>query len=82
MLEGNVSPVGATGELVHVVQKEDGPVKYHELTFKVPQESPDYPECSEFVIAQIEAILRKVLASGKNTIIINTNLRLDSRWKT
>lgn len=51
-------------------------MEYHELTFKVPQESPDYPECSEFVIAQIEAILRKVLASGKNKIIINTNLRL------
>jgi hypothetical protein len=51
-------------------------VEYHELTFKVPQESPDYPECSEFVIAQIEAILRDVLAAGKNKIIINTNLRL------
>ena len=51
-------------------------MEYRELTFKVPQESPDYPECSEFVIAQIEAILRDVLAAGKNKIIINTNLRL------
>ncbi len=51
-------------------------MEYHELTFKVPQESPDYSECSEFVISQIEAILRDVLAAGKNKIIINTNLRL------
>jgi hypothetical protein len=51
-------------------------VEYHELTLKVPQESPDYSECSEFVIAQIEAILRNVLAAGNNKIIINMNLRL------
>lgn len=51
-------------------------MEYNELTFKVPQESPDYPECSGFVITQIEAILRQALASGKNKIIINTNLRL------
>jgi hypothetical protein len=51
-------------------------VKYHELTFKVPQESGDYPECSEFVTTRIEEILRDVLAAGKNKIIINTNLRL------
>jgi hypothetical protein len=56
--------------------KEDNLVEYRELTFKVPQESPDYPECSEFVTTQIEAILRDVLAAGKNKIIINTNLRL------
>jgi hypothetical protein len=51
-------------------------VEYPELTFKIPQESPDYAECSDFVIAQIEAILRHALAAGKNKIIINTNLRL------
>ncbi len=49
---------------------------YNDLVFKIPEESPDYPECSAFVIAQIEAILRKVLAVGRDKIIINTNLRL------
>ncbi|MBU4270835.1 MAG: restriction endonuclease [Planctomycetes bacterium] len=51
-------------------------MEYHELTFKVPQESADYPDCSDFVVTQIEAILRKVLDSGQNKIVINTNLRL------
>ena len=51
-------------------------MEYHELTFKVPQESADYPECSDFVVARIEEILRETLAARKNKIIINTNLRL------
>lgn len=51
-------------------------MEYRELTFKVPQESADYRECSEYVITRIETILRDVLAAGKNRIVINTNLRL------
>jgi hypothetical protein len=51
-------------------------MEYKELTFKVPHESPDYAECSDFVIGQIEAILDDALKAGKNKIIINTNLRL------
>lgn len=51
-------------------------VKYNKLTFKVPQESPDYLECSDFVITQIEAIICDAIKASKNKIIINTNLRL------
>ena len=40
-------------------------MEYQELTFKIPEESSDYAECSEFVIAQIDAILRNALAAGK-----------------
>ncbi|RPI63969.1 MAG: restriction endonuclease [Planctomycetaceae bacterium] len=50
--------------------------EYSKLTFKVPQESPDYLECSDFVTTQIEAIIGDALKAGKNKIIINTNLRL------
>ena len=48
---------------------------YQQLPFKIPRESSDYPECSRFVVAQIEAILREALESGRNRIVINTNLR-------
>jgi hypothetical protein len=51
-------------------------VEYKELNFKVPQESTDCAECSDYVITQIEAILGKALNAGKNKIIVNTNLRL------
>lgn len=49
---------------------------YHELTFKVPEESPDYQECSDFVVRHIESIVRDAIDAGNNKIIINTNLRL------
>lgn len=39
-------------------------------------ESQDYAECSEFVIGQIEQIMKEAIAAGKNKIVINTNLRL------
>lgn len=51
-------------------------MQYHDLNFKIPQESADYAECSAFVVKQIEAILRKTIESGNNKIVINTNLRL------
>ena len=48
---------------------------YNELNFKVPIESSDYKECSEYVIKAIEEILQNAIDNGENKIIINTNLR-------
>jgi len=36
----------------------------------------DYDECSSFVISSIERILKDAIDSGRNKIIINTNLKL------
>lgn len=49
---------------------------YSKQKFKVPKESSDYPDCSAFVIGQIEAIMKDAIENGKNKIVINTNLRL------
>ena len=51
-------------------------MEYESLNFKIPVEAIDYPECSAFVIAHIEAIMKDAVDAGKNKIIINTNLRL------
>jgi hypothetical protein len=42
---------------------------------KIPQESPDYPEISRFVVEHISQIIRQVIESGNNKIFIHTNLR-------
>jgi hypothetical protein len=44
--------------------------------FKIPQEADDYSECSAFVIEQIEAIISAAMDSGRNKILIDTNLKL------
>ncbi len=49
---------------------------YDDLVFKVPVESEDYAECSDFVVTSIEKIIRDAIELGKNKIIINTNLKL------
>ena len=51
-------------------------MNYEELTFKIPQQSPDYDECSAFVITSIDSIMRQAIDAGRNKIIINTNLKL------
>ena len=48
---------------------------YDDLQFKTPTESPDYKECSDFVVASIEGIINGVMDTGGNKIVINTNLR-------
>lgn len=48
---------------------------YESQIFKTPQESPDYKACSEFVINSIEGIVEEAIASGRNKIVINTNLK-------
>ncbi|MGD9817815.1 MAG: restriction endonuclease, partial [Desulfomonilaceae bacterium] len=49
---------------------------YDHLTLKIPKESDDYIECSDFVVASVEAIIKKAMDEERNKIIINTNLRL------
>ena len=48
---------------------------YTSQIFKIPTESADYPAASGYVISRIEAILQEAIDSGRNRIIINTNLR-------
>ena len=51
-------------------------MRYEDLIFKIPQESPTYREDSEFVICQMTAILDARKRVGDNKIIINTNLKM------
>ena len=48
---------------------------YEDFMLKQPKESPDYRECSEFVINAVEGIIQKAIDKKLNRIIINTNLR-------
>ena len=51
-------------------------MKYEDLIFKIPQESPTYREDSAFVIRQMIAILNARKSANDNKIVINTNLRM------
>lgn len=51
-------------------------MRYEDMTFKIPVESPTYKEDSEFVIEQMILILDRQKERGDNKIIINTNLRM------
>lgn len=51
-------------------------MQYEDMIFKVPVESTDYKENSEFVIRQMNLILDRQKEIGDNKIIINTNLRM------
>jgi len=51
-------------------------MKYEDLVFKIPQESEDYKDCSKFVVSSVESIIKEAMDSGRNKIIINTNLKL------
>ena len=50
-------------------------MRYEDLIFKIPKESPSYKEDSAFVIQQITAILDERTLRNDNKIIINTNLK-------
>lgn len=50
-------------------------MKYKDLVFKIPKESPTYKEDSAFVIKKIREILDARKATNGNKIIINTNLK-------
>lgn len=49
--------------------------EYANLNFKIPEESKDYFEASNFVVQTIESILEETIKNGYNKIIINTNLK-------
>lgn len=49
---------------------------YEALELKIPVESDDYLECSEFVVKSIELIMKDAMDTGRNKIVINTNLKL------
>ena len=49
---------------------------YESLDLKKPMESDDYQECSEFVVSSIESIIKDAMDTGRNKIVINTNLKL------
>ena len=46
-----------------------------EIVFKVPEESTDYPERSDFVVSRISAVIQDSIEKGRNRIFIHTNLR-------
>ena len=48
---------------------------YESQNFKIPVESTDYKEASDFVIKSIEGIIEQAIQNGENKIILNTNLR-------
>lgn len=50
-------------------------MKYEDFKFKIPNESKDYKEASSFVIKSIEEIIEDAIKTGKNKIVINTNLK-------
>ncbi|MCD6326770.1 restriction endonuclease, partial [bacterium] len=42
---------------------------------KIPEENADYPECSEFVVRKVSAIMETAIETGQNLIFIHTNLK-------
>ncbi|TXT25576.1 MAG: hypothetical protein FD138_2932, partial [Planctomycetota bacterium] len=51
-------------------------MSYEAQNFKVPVEAEDYSECSAFVIEAIKGLMTDALNSGRNKILIHTNLKL------
>ena len=50
-------------------------MKYEDLDLKKPLESDDYDDCSSFIVKSIESIIQDAMNSGRNKIVINTNLK-------
>ena len=46
-----------------------------DVVYKIPQESPDYRECSQFAVEHIGTIMRDAIKEGRNRIFIRTNLK-------
>jgi len=51
-------------------------MEYDDLELKMPEQCEDYNECSQFVTTSIERIMQEAIDSGRNQIVINTNLKL------
>jgi hypothetical protein len=45
------------------------------IMYKIPEESPDYPGSSAFVISRISTIIQNAITQKKNLIFIHTNLK-------
>lgn len=50
-------------------------MKYEELIFKIPEQSPDYEECSRYATSSINDIVINAINQKKNQIVLHTNLR-------
>lgn len=48
---------------------------------KVPQESEDYVENSEYVLGQILMVMREAVKTQKNRVALNTNLKRGLRFQ-
>jgi hypothetical protein len=55
---------------------ESQAVRYEDLDFKMPEQCDDHDDCSAFVTASVESIMKQAIGAGRNKIIINTNLKL------
>lgn len=51
-------------------------LSYPDVDLKIPEESDDYNDCSNFVIERIVGVMKEAMDSGRNKIVINTNLKL------
>lgn len=51
-------------------------MNYKDIVFKIPVESEDYKNNSEFVINAIERVIQTCIDNGENKIVLNTNLKL------
>lgn len=45
------------------------------IIYKIPEESPNYAESSQFVVENISAIIKQAIETGNNRIFIYTNLK-------
>lgn len=45
------------------------------IRFKIPQENPDYSEQSAYVLERIAEIMHHAIETGRNRILIHTNLK-------
>jgi hypothetical protein len=48
---------------------------YDGLELKIPEQCKDYDDCSAFVTASVESIMKDAIEAGRNKIVINTNLK-------
>lgn len=49
---------------------------YETHEFKIPEETDDYCECSEFILSKCNSIMQDAMDAGRNKICIDTNLKL------
>ena len=46
-----------------------------DVIFKIPEESSEYPRWSEYVVTTISRIMQRSIETGRNRILLSTNLR-------